>query len=60
MCANIVATGDDSENIPHIKKIIKKHCSLKLEKYKVPMRIHIVKQIQNSRFKRVRREINDN
>lgn len=58
VCANI--TVDSNQDTSNIKKIVKKYCSSKLEKYKVPMKIRIVKKIQNTRFKRVRGKIDEN
>jgi len=57
VCANICLKQDES--ISQLKKRVKKHCSLKLEKFKIPIRIKVVDKIQNTRFKRVRRTIND-
>ena len=58
VCANI--TVDSNQDTSNIKKTVKKYCSSKLEKYKVPMKIRIVKKIQNTRFKRVRGKIDEN
>ena len=55
VCANILTTGN--ENDKKLKKKIKEYCSLRMEKYKVPIKIIITKEIQNNRFKRIRKNI---
>jgi acyl-CoA synthetase (AMP-forming)/AMP-acid ligase II len=46
---------DDNENIENIIPTIKKHCRLKLEKYKVPVKIYISdNSFETDRFKRNR------
>jgi len=57
VCANVCLKSDEKSS--SLKNRIKKHCSLKLEKFKIPIKIKTVETIQNTRFKRVRRTINE-
>tara|TARA_Y100000114_G_C11763794_1_gene331756 strand:- start:9613 stop:10974 length:1362 start_codon:yes stop_codon:yes gene_type:complete len=57
VCANVVLKEDKKPS--EIKKDIRSACLQKIEKYKIPVKIKIVEKIQNSRFKRTRREIDE-
>ena len=57
VCANIVLASDEDYRLA--KRRIKKQSSKVLEKYKVPIKINIADKLQSSRYKRVRRTLDE-
>ena len=57
VCANLVLEQEEEKRA--VTKRVKKECSNVLEKYKVPIKVNIVDQIQSTRFKRVRKILNE-
>jgi hypothetical protein len=53
VCANISITGKLDER--RLMLEVKKHCMQKMERYKVPVKIHLSKEMQHTgRFKKKR------
>lgn len=53
VCTNVVLNKD--LNAVEVKRLIKEYCKDRIEKFKIPVKVKIVKNVQSSRFKRTRR-----